>query len=255
MRTPLIAANWKMHKTVDEAMAFLKVFRRLTKDVTGVDIVIAPPFTALTAVVAAVQGSSIAVAGQDVFWEADGAFTGAISPKLLLQTGATRVIIGHSERRQIFGDSDEAVNRKMSSALDFGLAPILCVGETLEERDNDETLTVLTRQICRGLDGLAGRNIAPLVVAYEPVWAIGTGHHATAEQAGQAHSHIRTTLRKKFGKGAAESCRIVYGGSVKPGNVRDLVAQSEIDGALVGGASLDPESFFEIVEGGRITTV
>ena len=233
MRTPLIAANWKMHKTVDEAGAFLKVFRRLTKDVTGVDIVIAPPFTALTAVVAGVQGSSIAVAGQDVFWEAEGAFTGAISPTLLLQTGATRVIIGHSERRQIFGDSDETVNRKMRSALDFGLAPILCIGETLEERNNDETLNVLTRQICQGLDGLAGRNIAPLVVAYEPVWAIGTGHHATAEQAGQAHSHIRTT----------------------PGNVRELVAQPESDGALVGGASLDPESFFEIVEGGRITTV
>ena len=255
MRTPLMAANWKMHKTVDEAEAFLKVFRRLTKDVTGVDIVIAPPFTALTAVVAGVQGSSIAVAGQDVFWEAEGAFTGAISPTLLLQTGATHVIIGHSERRQVFGDSDEAVNLKMRSALDFGLVPILCVGETLEERNNNETLIVLTRQICQGLDGLAGRNIAPLVVAYEPVWAIGTGRHATVEQAGQAHSHIRTTLREKFGKGAAGSCRIVYGGSVKAGNVRELVAQPEIDGALVGGASLDPESFFEIVEGGRVTTV
>ena len=255
MRTPLIAANWKMHKTVDEAEAFLDVFRRLAENVTGVDIVIAPPFTALTAVVAGVQGSSIAVAGQDIFWESKGAFTGAISPSLLLQTGATYVIIGHSERRQLFGDSNEAVNKKMRSALGFGLAPIFCVGEPLEERNNGETLTVLTNQIFQGLDGLAGKNLAPLVIAYEPVWAIGTGHHATAEQAGQAHSHIRATLREKFGKGAAESCRIVYGGSVKPGNVRGLVTQPEIDGALVGGASLDPESFFEIVEGGRVTTV
>ena len=255
MRTPLLAANWKMFKTVQEAEAFVGAYRGLAGDVTGVEVVIAPPYTALTAVVAAVRGSMIGVAGQDLHWETEGAFTGAISAGMLVQAGATHVIVGHSERRRLFGDTDESVNRKTRAALDAGLTPIVCVGETLAERDGGQALQVLTTQTDRGLNGLSSDQVASLVLAYEPVWAIGTGRNATAEQAGEAHAHIRVTLREKFGADAANSCRILYGGSVKPGNVRELVAQPEVDGALVGGASLDPKSFFEIVAGGRQATV
>ena len=255
MRTPLLVANWKMHKTVQEAEAFIAAFRTLAASVTGVDIVVAPPYTALTAVAAGLKGSAIGVAGQDVHWETEGAFTGAISATMLVQAGATHAIVGHSERRHLFGDTDESVNRKTRAALDAGLTPIVCVGETLEERDGGQTLQVLARQTDRGLNGLSSDQVASLVVAYEPVWAIGTERNATAEQAGEAHAHIRATLREKFGADAANSCRILYGGSVKPGNVRELVAHSEVDGALVGGASLDPKSFFEIVAGGRQATV
>ena len=165
------------------------------------------------------------------------------------------VIVGHSERRRLFGETDESINRKAHAALDAGLTPIVCVGETLAERDGGQALQVLTTQTDRGLDGLSSDQVASLVIAYEPVWAIGTGRNATAEQAGEAHAHIRVTLREKFGVDAANSCRILYGGSVKPGNVRELVSQPEVDGALVGGASLDPKSFFEIVAGGRQATV
>ncbi len=256
MRTPLLAANWKMYKTVQEAEAFVGVYRGLARDVTGVEVVIAPPYTALTAVVAAVRGSIIGVAGQDLHWETEGAFTGAISAGMLVQVqaGATHVIVGHSERRRLFGDTDESVNRKTHAALDAGLTPIVCVGETLAERDAGEALAVLSRQIDQGLDDLSADRVASLVVAYEPVWAIGTGRNATAEQAGEAHARIRVTLREKFGADAANSCRILYGGSVKPANVREFVSQPEIDGALVGGAGLDPQSFFEIVAGGRQAT-
>ena len=255
MRTSLLAANWKMYKTVQEAEAFVDAYRGLARDVTGVEVVIAPPYTALTAVVAAVRGSMIGVAGQDLHWETEGAFTGAISSAMLVQAGATHVIVGHSERRRLFGDTDESVNKKTKAALDAGLTPIVCVGETLTERDQGEALAVLSRQVDRGLADLSADRVASLVVAYEPVWAIGTGRTATAEQAGEAHARIRVTLREKFGADAANSCRILYGGSVKPANVRELVSQPEIDGALVGGASLDPQSFFEIVTGGRQATV
>ena len=255
MRTPLLVANWKMHKTVQEAEAFIATFRTLAASVTGVDIVVAPPYTALTAVAAGLKGSAIGVAGQDVHWETEGAFTGAISATMLVQAGATHAIVGHSERRRLFGDTDESVNRKTRAALDAGMTPIVCVGETLEERDGGQALKVLTRQTDRGFNGLSSDQVASLVVAYEPVWAIGTGRNATAEQAGEAHAYIRVTLREKFGADAANSCRILYGGSVKPGNVWELVAHSEVDGALVGGASLDPKSFFEIVAGGRQATV
>ena len=255
MRTPLLAANWKMYKTVVEAEAFVAAFRDLVAEVTGVDIVIAPPFTALAAVAAGLRGLPIGVAGQDLHWEMEGAFTGAISPAMLAQAGATHVIVGHSERRRLFGDTDDTVNKKTRAALDAGLSPIVCVGETLDEREGGQMLSVLTRQLERGLDGFSGAQIGSLIVAYEPVWAIGTGRTATADQAGEAHAHIRATLRKTFGDGPADACRILYGGSVKPGNVRELVSQPDVDGTLVGGASLDPTSFFEIVAGGRDATL
>ena len=255
MRTPLLTANWKMYKTVEEAEAFVAAFRKLAAGITGVDIVVAPPYTALTAVVAGLKGVPVGVAGQDLHWEPEGAFTGAISASMLAQAGATHAIIGHSERRRLFGDTDESVNRKTRAALDAGLTPIVCIGETLEERDGGQALQILERQAERSLDGLACDQVASLVVAYEPVWAIGTGRNATAEQAEEAHAHIRATLERTFGADAANSCRILYGGSVKPGNARELVAQPNVDGALVGGASLDPQSFFEIVASGRQAAV
>jgi triosephosphate isomerase len=253
MRTPLLAANWKMFKTIAEAEAFVLKLRGLREgvDLSGVEIVIAPPFTALSAVAAGVRGTGIGVAGQDLHWEAEGAFTGAVSAGMLVEAGATHVIVGHSERRRLFGDTDETVNRKTKAALAAGLVPIVCVGETLEERDGGEMPAVLTRQVRGGLDGLSAAQVGGLVLAYEPVWAIGTGRTATAAQAGEAHAHIRSTLGSLFGADAAASCRILYGGSVKPGNVRELVAKADVDGALVGGASLDPESFHEIVAGGH----
>ncbi len=253
MRTPLLAANWKMYKTVAEAEAFVLALLDLAEgvEVGGVEVVIAPPFTALSAVAAGVVDTGIGVAGQDLHAEAEGAFTGAISAGMLVEAGATHVIIGHSERRRLFGDTDDAVNRKTKAALAAGLIPIVCVGETLEERDGGEMPAVLTRQLRGGLDGLSAEQVGGLVVAYEPVWAIGTGRTASAAQAVEAHAHIRSTLGDAFGADAADSCRILYGGSVKPGNVRELVAEADVDGALVGGASLDPESFHQIVAGGR----
>jgi triosephosphate isomerase len=255
MRTPFIAANWKMYKTVHEAVAFLKEFRSLVKDVHDVEIVVAPPFTAVRAVADAAHASNIGVAGQNLYWEREGAFTGEVSGPMLKEAGAEYVIIGHSERRRLFGDTDQTVNRKLLAAEAAQLTPIVCIGETLEERERNDTLAVLDRQIKDGLDGLSADQIAGLVIAYEPVWAIGTGRNATADQAGEAHAHIRSRLRQWFGGTAADQCHIIYGGSVKPDNIRELSSLADVDGALVGGASLDVRGFFEIVTKGRAAAV
>jgi triosephosphate isomerase (TIM) len=245
-RTPFLTANWKMFKTVHEAVVYAKEFRTLIKDLAGVEIVVAPPFTALHAVAEACRPTPIAVAGQNVHWEREGAFTGEVSAAMLQEAGAEYVILGHSERRRLFGETDETVNRKGHAAFQAGLYPIVCIGETLEERDGEETTAVLDRQMTRGLDGMTSGQVADLVIAYEPVWAIGTGRNATPEQASEAHAHIRGRLRQWFGADAADRCHVIYGGSVKPDNIASLTGP-DIDGALVGGASLDVRSFATIV--------
>ena len=251
MRMPFVAGNWKMFKTVHDAVVYAKEFKSLVKDVEYVEIVLAPPFTAIHAVAEAVRNTVVGVAGQDLFWEKEGAFTGEVSAGMVKEAGAEYVIIGHSERRQYFGETDLTVNRKLGAALAAQLTPIVCVGETLEEREKNETADVLDRQVKQGLDGLTSQQVAALVIAYEPVWAIGTGRTATAAQAQEAHAHIRRRLRGWFGDEAAQGCHVVYGGSVKPENVRELASQADVDGALVGGASLDLHAFHKIVLGSR----
>ena len=251
MRTPLVAGNWKMHKTVDDAVRYVKQFRGLVKDIDGVDIVLAPTFTALHASAEAARNSNVMIAAQDLHWEPGGAFTGEVSAPMIREAGAEYVIVGHSERRTLFGETDESVNRKIQAAYSADLSPIACVGETLEERERDETLSVLGRQISKGLDSLTSTQVAQLVIAYEPVWAIGTGRQATPAQAVDAHRHIREQVRERFGADAAEQCRVLYGGSVKPDNIAELVSQPDVDGALVGGASLDISTFLEVI---RLTT-
>jgi triosephosphate isomerase len=246
-RIPFIAGNWKMFKTVSEAVVFVKELRSLVKDIADVEVVVGPPFTAVHAVAEAARNTNIGVAAQDLYWEREGAFTGEVSAAMIKEAGAEYVIIGHSERRRLFGETDAMVNRKVGAAVAAGLTPIVCVGETLEERERDETLAVLDRQLKDGLDGLSAEQLAEIVVAYEPVWAIGTGRNATAAQAGEAHAHIRKRLRQWFGADAAERCHVIYGGSVKPDNVGALAALPDIDGALVGGASLDVRAFVTIV--------
>jgi triosephosphate isomerase (TIM) len=255
VRIPFIAGNWKMFKTVHEAVVFVKELKSLVKDMTGVEIVVAPAFTAVHAVAEAARNSNIGVSAQDVYWEREGAFTGEVSPAMIKEAGAEYVIVGHSERRRLFGETDAIVNRKAIAAFGAGLIPIVCIGETLEERERGETLAILDRQIRDGLEQLTGEQIAELVIAYEPVWAIGTGRTATAQQAGEAHAHIRTRLRQWFGAPAAELCHLIYGGSVKPDNIRELIAEPDVDGALVGGASLDLRSFADIVARSRTAAV
>jgi triosephosphate isomerase (TIM) len=255
MRIPFIAGNWKMFKTVQEGVVFIKELKSAVKDVADVEIVVAPPFTAVHAVAEAARNSNIGVAAQDVYWEREGAFTGEVSPAMVKEAGAEFVIIGHSERRRLFGETDATVNRKVVAALGAGLTAIVCVGETLDERERNETLSILDRQIKGGLDALTGYQVADLVIAYEPVWAIGTGRNATAAQAQEAHAHIRTRVRQWFGGEAAERCHVLYGGSVKPDNIRELIDQPDVDGALVGGASLDVKSFAEIVTRSRPAAV
>jgi triosephosphate isomerase (TIM) len=251
MRIPFVAGNWKMFKTVQEAVVFVKELGRLVKDVTDVEIVVAPPYTALHAVAEAARNMNIGVAGQNLYWEREGAFTGEVSPGMIKEAGAEYVIVGHSERRRLFGESDQSVNRKAMAALAAGLTPIVCIGETLEERERGETLAVLDRQIKEGLKDFTPAQVSDLVVAYEPVWAIGTGRNATAAQAEEAHAHIRGRLREWFGGEAADRSHVIYGGSVKPDNIRELITQPDVDGALVGGASLDVASFAEIVTASR----
>jgi len=248
MRLPLIAGNWKMFKTVQETVVFVKELRSAVRDVTGVDVVVAPPFTAVHAAAEAARNTNIDVAAQDLYWEKEGAFTGEISAAMIKESGADYVIIGHSERRRLFSETDATVNRKIFAAIAAELTPIVCVGETLEEREREETLTVLDRQIKDGFDRLTSDQVADLVIAYEPVWAIGTGRTATAAQAQDAHAHIRQRLRQWFGADAAERCRVLYGGSVKPDNIRELIAEPDVDGALVGGASLKAEDFWAIAQ-------
>jgi len=247
MRTPLIAGNWKMYKTVADTVNFVKEFCGLVKDVEGVEIVLAPPFTAVHAAAEAARNSNVGIAAQDMHWEGEGAFTGAISAPMIREAGAEYVIIGHSERRTLFGETDTAVNRKVIAALAAELVPIMCVGETLEQREANETFSVLDRQVRQGLDTMTPEHVGALIVAYEPVWAIGTGRTATAAQAEEAHGHIRLRLREWFGPEASGACRLIYGGSVKPAITAELIAQPDVDGALVGGASLDVASFLKIV--------
>jgi triosephosphate isomerase len=251
MRTPLLAANWKMFKTSREAIGYVREFSALVKAINDVEIVLAPPFTAIAAACEAARNVRIEIAAQNLYFEREGAFTGEVSAAMIKDAGAEFVIVGHSERRRLFGDTDEWVNRKIAAALAADLTPIVCIGETLMERERGETLAVLDKQVKIGFEHVTGDQIADLVIAYEPVWAIGTGKNATAAEAGEAHAHIRGRLRQWFGAHAADACRILYGGSVKPDNIAELIALPDVDGALVGGASLDVRSFFEIVARSR----
>ena len=255
MKIPFICGNWKMYKTVAETVKYVKEFRSLVKDFTGVEIVLAPPFTAIHAAMEAARASNVAIAAQDLYWEREGAFTGEVSATMVREAGAEYVIVGHSERRTLFGETDASVNRKTHAALAAGVVPIVCIGETLDQRERSETFDVLDRQIKTGLDSITAEQIALLVIAYEPVWAIGTGRNATPAQAAEAHGHIRQRLKQWFGGEAAEQCHIIYGGSVKVDNISDLASQTDVDGALVGGASLDLRAFAEIVSKGRRATV
>ena len=250
MRTPVFAANWKMHKNGLDAVAWIREFTAAIKGLKrdAAEVIIAPPFTAIAAAAEATRGSSVAVAGQNLHFERQGAFTGEVSASMLKDAGADFVIVGHSERRQLFGDTDEWVRRKVTAAQAAALVPIVCVGETLEQRERGETLDVLDTQVRAGLDGSSGEQVAAMILAYEPVWAIGTGRNATAAEAGEAHTHLRRRLREWFGGAHADRCRILYGGSVKPENIRQLIGLEDVDGALVGGASLDAATFASIVQ-------
>ena len=245
-RKPLIAGNWKMFKTSDEAAKTAKQIVSLVSDVKGVDILISPPFTSISLVHEIIMKSSVLLAAQNVYWEKEGAFTGEISPAMLISAGCTHVIIGHSERRQYFEETDETVNKKMHAAISNKLIPILCVGESDKERETGKTFSVLDKQTENGLKGLALCDIKNIILAYEPVWAIGTGKTATGEQAQEVHAYLRTLLSKKYGSSFSDSLRILYGGSVKPNNISMLMQMPDIDGALIGGASLDPETFSRI---------
>jgi len=242
-----MAGNWKMYKTPAETTQFLEKFRPLVEKSEHSEIVICPPFTNLAAAATAAQGSRIHVGSQNIAWAKEGAFTGEISGAMIRAAGATYAIVGHSERRQYFGETDATVLKRAEAAIEAGLTPIVCVGERLEEREAGNTEAVLMRQFQDGIAPLTGQQFAKIVIAYEPVWAIGTGKTATPEIAASAHRAIREQVRAKFGKEAADAVRILYGGSVKPDNVKTLMAQPEIDGSLVGGASLDAVSFASIV--------
>lgn len=246
-RKPFIAGNWKMYKTSGEAEQTAAEIVRLTTDATGVDILIAPPFTALSGVSRTISGAHVFLGAQNLFWENEGAFTGEISPAMLTDAGCSHVIIGHSERRQYFGETDETVNKKVMAAIKSSLIPVLCVGETEKERDAGQTFYVLDKQIKKGLEGFSFDDLVRMVIAYEPVWAIGTGKTATRDQAQEAHCFLRSQLKTLFGKTGADALRIVYGGSVKPGNIKELMDMPDVDGALVGGASLDAATFSAIV--------
>jgi len=251
MRRPFIAGNWKMFKTVQETVFYIKELRGLVGGVRDVEIVVAPPFTSVHAAAEAARGSHLAIAAQNVYWEREGPFTGEVSAGMIRDAGAAYVIIGHSERRTLFGETDLTVNRKLGAVLSSGLIPIVCVGESLEQRDANQTLDVLDHQVRGSLDNVTSAQLATLVLAYEPVWAIGTGRNATPDQAQEAHAHIRARLKQWFGADAADRCHILYGGSVKPDNLAALRAQPDVDGALVGGASLDVRAFAEIVRKSR----
>ena len=247
MRKPVMAGNWKMYKTPAETVAFFEKFRPLVEKSEHCEIVICPPFTNLAAAVDAVKGSNIQVGAQNIGWAREGAFTGEISGPMLKAVGVSHAIIGHSERRQYFGETDETVLKRTQAALEFGLSPIVCVGERLEQRESGATEQVLVEQFQKGIAGLTEHQFAKIVIAYEPVWAIGTGKTATPEIAADAHRVVREQVRAKYGKEAGEAIRILYGGSVKPDNTRSLMAKPDIDGVLVGGASLEAGSFAGIV--------
>ena len=247
MRPPLVVGNWKMHGTESEAATLARQIRKGLKQIEGVEIVLAPPFTALSAVHKAIKGSGLRLGAQDVHWETEGAFTGEISPKMLREAGCGFAIIGHSERRRLFNESDQTVARKLFSALRAGLRPILCVGETWQERKKGMAARVICRQLRAALKGLGKSAIEKLEIAYEPVWAIGTGRNATPSQANEVHRWIREFVRDLVGNKAAQRCRILYGGSVRPDNAGELASAPEINGLLVGGASLRANDFLSII--------
>lgn len=250
MRTPIIAGNWKMFKTVGEAVAFVNEVKGKA-EVDGVESVICAPFTNLPALVEAVKGTKLKIGAQNMHWEESGAFTGEISGAMLKDLGVEYVVLGHSERRAYFAETDETVNKKVHAAFKYGLTPIICVGEKLEEREAGNTKQVCKEQTEAALQGLTAEQVAQAVIAYEPIWAIGTGKSSTAEDANEVIRYIRELVQNQFGNDAAERIRIQYGGSVKPGNVREYLSQSDIDGALVGGASLEPASYTQLVEGAK----
>ncbi|MDX9714718.1 MAG: triose-phosphate isomerase [Dissulfurispiraceae bacterium] len=244
MRTPLISANWKMNKTVEETRAFFTEFTALVKDTSGIEIVVAPPFTSLALACELTKGTNVSIAAQNMHQEERGAFTGEISPVMVTDSGCSHVILGHSERRQYFCETDQLINAKIKTAMKHGINVIFCIGETLQEREAEKTFDVLSRELSEGLKDLAPEGI---VIAYEPVWAIGTGKTATPEQAQEVHAFIRGKIASMFGASATDEIRILYGGSVTPENIKALMSCRDIDGALVGGASLKPDSFAKII--------
>ena len=251
MRTPIIAGNWKLNKTVSEAVSLTTDLAKLVDNISDVEIVVAPVFTALSNVHDVINGSNIQLAAQDLYWEDSGAFTGEVSAPMLKDVGCDYVIIGHSERRQYFGETNETVNQKVKAALSHQLKPIICVGELLEERETGKTESVIEDHVKGGIGDLTESEMESCVIAYEPVWAIGTGKTATPDQAQEVHSFIRDILEDCYSGKLASKIRIQYGGSVKPENAAELMSQQDVDGALVGGASLDAESFSEIVKQSR----
>jgi len=248
IRKPFIAGNWKMNMTISEGSELAKTLLEKTRNLTKAEIVIIPPFTALHAIKKTIQGGSIHIGAQNLFWQDRGAFTGEISPLMLRDTGCTYVVVGHSERRQYFGETNETVNKKIKSALFHKLVPIMCIGESLEERKKGETIRKVGAQITEGLKNLNREEASRMVIAYEPLWAIGTGLTAAPSQAQEVHCFIRNELSKKYGNETASCAIILYGGSVKPANAFSLLKEKDIDGALIGGASLEAESFIEIIK-------
>lgn len=247
MRRPIIAGNWKMFKNANETRAMLVDLIPLVKGATEIEIVICPPFINIESAVSVCKGSNIKIGSQNIFWEEKGAFTGEIAPNMIKDNGCWYAIIGHSERRQYFNETDETVNKRLFAALKAGLTPIVCVGELLSERESNKTFDVIQKQLKGGLTGLSKEDALKIVIAYEPVWAIGTGKTASPAQAQEVHAFIRKQLEALFGKETAAATRILYGGSVKGGNIKELMSQADVDGGLVGGASLDAASFAKIV--------
>jgi len=246
VRIPIIAGNWKMYKTIPEARELVTGIKEKLKATGQVEVVVCPPFTALAPVAEVLKGSGIGLGAQDLFWEEEGAYTGEVSPVMLRDLGCQYVIIGHSERRQYFGETDETVNKKVKAALAHGLRPIICVGESLAQREAGETETLVATQVEKALAGVEATEIPQIVIAYEPIWAIGTGRSSTGEDANQVIGLIRKTIARLYRQELADQVRIQYGGSVKPENIKEFMTQPEIDGALVGGASLKVDSFLAI---------
>lgn len=251
MRKPIIAGNWKMHKTASEAVSFVEEVKGLIPSADKVDAVVCSPALFLDRLVQNVEGSELKVGAQNMHWEESGAFTGEISPVALKDLGVTYVVLGHSERREMFAETDETVNKKVLSSFQHGLTPIVCCGETLEEREAGKTNDLVGDQVKKALTGLTADQVKTTVIAYEPIWAIGTGKSSTAEDANEVCAHIRQVVGAEFGQDAADAVRIQYGGSVKPANIAEYMAQPDIDGALVGGASLEAQSFLQLLEAGK----
>ena len=251
MRRPIIAGNWKMNKTVPEALELVNGIKNVLRDIKEVEIVVCPPATALIEVAGVVQGSNIGLGAQNVYWEESGAYTGEISCLMLKEIGCRYVIIGHSERRKYFGETNDSVNKKVKTVLKYNLTPIVCVGERLEQREANQTFEVVKDHVQGALQGFSAEEVKRMIVAYEPVWAIGTGKTATPQQAQEVHAFIRKLLQELYSQEVADLVRIQYGGSIKPDNITDLMAQADVDGGLVGGASLNLDSFVEIIQEAR----